>query len=191
MQYNTKIFNEMKDITDLLNKLATTDILLKYEEFGDEYEHALNELLNHLALRNYDFQDHESKLNLELIKHIHEQARSIDYSSTIVDNLGNLFIGLGYDYDDLDTIIDQANADLDSCLIHVISKDSLLYQGLIKWYQNHDTLIEQLNAVEDKNYIYFITGSGYNYIDEDLLHGDGDDRIISKFIDMLNYDIKA
>lgn len=68
-----------------------------------------------------------------------------------------------------------------------ISKDSMLYDYLLKWYGSEDKLRKNVRDIyETDDAIYFVTGSGYSLYDDDLLGGNGDgltEKEFDKFIE--------
>lgn len=77
-----------------------------------------------------------------------------------------------------------------------ISVDGLLYSALMKWF-NRDSksisdgyLIKALNnvrsAIVDGEYLYYVTGFGYDTIDNDLLNGNGSGDTRHEFLDWIN-----
>ena len=69
-----------------------------------------------------------------------------------------------------------------------ISKNSLLYSALVKWYKYKDKNMKKSirSFVEDNDNIYYVTGSGYDTIDSDLLGGSADGMAREEFLQWIN-----
>ena len=71
-----------------------------------------------------------------------------------------------------------------SDIIHLwkIDKNSMLYDYLLKWYGSEEELLKKVRDVYNTNdAIYFVTGSGYAFFDNDLLGGNADGTTEKKF----------
>lgn len=77
-----------------------------------------------------------------------------------------------------------------------ISVDGILYNALLKWFNRNSKsnsngyAIKVLNnvrsAVIDGEYLYYVTGCGYDTIDNDLLNGNGSGHTRHEFLDWIN-----
>lgn len=88
-------------------------------------------------------------------------------------------------YTDDEKTIEEALTSIIS--VYRIHLDSLLYQGLLEWYKGFNNLEENIRACTlDGDYIYFVTGCGYDIISNDLLGGSADGKAKKDFIEFLN-----
>ena len=63
-----------------------------------------------------------------------------------------------------------------------ISKNSRLYNYLLKWYGSKEKLMKRVrDAYETSSAIYFVTGCGYSIFDADLLGGNADGTKAKEF----------
>ena len=103
----------------------------------------------------------------------------------------------GYDPDDTSDLTDEQRQEIDETeiyAIHRFSVDSLLWAGLFEWYQGSQGIIDHVrSAILDRRdwsitggSIWFVSGIGYDWIDSDLLGGNGSGETRKRFIDMLN-----
>ena len=80
--------------------------------------------------------------------------------------------------------------------INRISKDGLLYQALLKWHNRNEDhnlngyslkVLENVRSVVlDDDYLYYVTGCGYDTISADLLGGTADGQAKYDFLKWIN-----
>jgi len=95
---------------------------------------------------------------------------------------------------ELESAIDREMDEIIS--VYRISKDGLLYQALLKWHnrnENHNLneyslkVLENVrSAVLDDDYLYYVTGCGYDTISADLLGGTADGQAKYDFLKWIN-----
>lgn len=75
--------------------------------------------------------------------------------------------------------------------VFYFKKDSYLHDCLTKWFhESEQTLQEGLRAYfEDDEYIYFMTGQGYDVFDCDMLDGIGDGGCSTLFSERYDIDM--
>lgn len=88
-------------------------------------------------------------------------------------------------YSDSEEAIEEALSNIIS--VYRIHLDSLLYKALLDWYGGFANLEDRVRScVLDGDYIYFITGCGYDIISADLLGGSADGEAKKEFLKFLN-----
>lgn len=95
------------------------------------------------------------------------------------------------EYDDM--INDEINQLISVKMIH---KEGLLYHALLKWYNRNEDhnlngyslkVLENVrSAVLEGDYLYYVTGCGYDTISSDLLGGSADGEAKYEFLKWIN-----
>lgn len=70
-----------------------------------------------------------------------------------------------------------------------ISRSSLLYEALIKFFGSEEAMKEHVRSFyhnEHTNEIFWVHGVGYDYIDKDLLGGNGSGNTTREFLTSIN-----
>lgn len=70
-------------------------------------------------------------------------------------------------------------------LLGLIKQDSLLYQSINKWNHKFPNLLKLLK-IESGDYVFLTKETNYDVVDIDLLQGNGNGNMKSKFIQYLN-----
>ena len=93
-------------------------------------------------------------------------------------------------HNELESAIDREMDEITS--VYRISKDGLLYQALLKWHNRNENqnlnghslkVLENVrSAVLDDDYLYYVTGCGYDTISSDLLGGTSDGQAKYDFL---------
>ncbi len=119
---------------------------------------------------------------------IFNEVESVDLSdySFFEENFNLLYeLASKEAYSDDEEVIEEALSNIIS--VYRIHLDSLLYKALLEWYGGFANLEESVRSCTlDGNYIYFVTGCGYDIISADLLGGSADGKAKKEFIEFLN-----
>ena len=94
-------------------------------------------------------------------------------------------------YTDYASLTDEQRDEVDEDEIYVVNRfkrESLLYWALRLWYGSHAAVMKHVRSAYDDEweYIYFVTGIGYDTIGSDLLGGEPDGTMAGKFLDFIN-----
>lgn len=82
---------------------------------------------------------------------------------------------------------EEAAFEVELMTVKRFSFDGVLYQALLAYYGNYKEMMKGIrSAVSHDNYIYYVTGVGYDTISCDLLNGKADGTARKKFADSVN-----
>lgn len=123
----------------------------------------------------------------EVTEHVYD---NFEEYYDVLEQLGKKEIDpMHYDIEDLNEVL------MDFISINRVSTDSMLYEALRKYFYRDKSNVNGYelefynnvrSCVFDGDYMYYVTGCGYDTISSDLLGGEADGVEKYKFLDWLN-----